>query len=74
MTNTAIERSDDLSKRLAAAGFILRMSEAGRRHQHLRVGLQWQRAVDYDYFIFPDRITYGISMRSGPLLFEDFLS
>jgi hypothetical protein len=38
------------------------------------VGLQWERAIDYASFIFPDRIAYGISMRSRPLLFEDFLS
>ena len=38
------------------------------------VGLQWKRAVDYDSFIFLGRIAYGISMRSRPLLFEDFLS
>jgi hypothetical protein len=65
-------RSDNLSKRLAAAAFILRMS--GASAPTFEVGLHWERAVDYDPFIFSDRIAYGFSMRSRPLLFADLLS
>jgi hypothetical protein len=43
-------------------------------HLDARCGLQWERAVDYESFIFSDRIAYGISMRSRPLLLEDILS